>query len=284
MGLMPSPDEMEGWAPGESMSFRGESLFDHIDGGADIYFEYGFTTLVTQEYEKEDKAVSIEIYCMDNPSSAYGIYSYSRHPTLSPAEVGSEGTIHPRGIFFWQDRYYVDVRQMKGPLIHGEEFLSLAKAIEKKIETKVAKPAAMSLLPPEKMIPRSEVLALGPLGIDNQVFVANEDLFRLGKGEVAAIGRYRLGEPEFSIVIARYANPDACGQAFARFREHFLGAESTREDEFTTKAMPGKFHGVRTAGDKLIVVANADSTENAMMMLTVASQWLESSTGSVSSE
>ena len=275
--LLPSTDAAEGWKPeGEPMSFSRETLFDHINGGADIYFEYGFTTLLIQQYKKGDKSVSLEIYCMDNPRAAFGIYSYNRHPTLSAAEVGGDGTIHPNGLFFWQDRYYVDVRQLGSATIFSEEFLALAKAVARKIGADADKPAIMNLLPREHMIPRSEVLAVGFLGIDNQVYVSNENLFGLEKGESAAIARYALDQPEFSVITAQYASADACAQAFARFREHFLGAESAREDEFVAKAMPGKYHGVRRVGDILIVVANADSEKNALAALDRVSEWRKS--------
>jgi hypothetical protein len=213
---------------------------------------------------------------MDDPRAAFGIYSYSRHPTLSAAEVGSDGTIHQNGLFFWQDRYFVDVRQLGAGTISGDEFLAFAKAIEKNIGTDAERPAIMDLLPRENMIPRSEVLAVGFLGIDNQVYVANENLFGLAKGESAAIARYRLGQPEFSVIAVRYASADACAQAFDRFRGHFLGAEAAGEDEFVAKPMPGKYHGVRKAGDILIVVANADSEKNALVALDHVSAWQKS--------
>lgn len=273
---MPSSGQAEGWASeGESTSFRGESLFDHINGGADIYFEYGFVTLVIQRYKKGDKAVSLEIYCMDDSRAAFGIYSFNRHPTLSAAEVGGDGTIHPNGLFFWQDRYYVDLRQLGSATVLSEEFLALAKAIEMNIGANPEKPAVMNLLPSENMVSRSEVLALGLLGVDNQVYIASDDLFGLQNGEFAATARYTFAEPEFSLIVAQYTNPDACTGAFVRFREHFLGMESAREDEFIAKAMPAKYHGIRKADTRLIVVANADGEENAFTMLDRASQWLE---------
>jgi hypothetical protein len=272
LALMPSAGEAQGWEPdGGTNSFSGESLFDHINGGADIYLEYGFATLVLQQYKKAEKAVSLEIYRMDDPAAAYGIFSYSNDATLSPVEVGSDGTIHPNGLFFWQDRYYVDMRQLGTTPILPDEFLALAKTVESKIGTTAQKPAVMNLLPIENMVPRSDVFASGPLGIDNQVYVANEDLFGLAEGEFAAIARYRVGQPEFSLVIAEYTDLDACAKAFLRFRNHFLGEESTRENQFVIKTMPGKYHGILSTGAKLVLVANADSKENALAMLDRAS-------------
>ena len=266
--ILPTGGEADGWAPaGEPMIFHGDDLFEHINGGADIYHEYGFVTLITQKYEKEDKGASIEIYSMDDPSAAFGIYSYNRHPTLSPIEVGSDGTIHSKGLFFWQGRFYADVRQLGSSSISHEEFTALSKAIENKIGTKGERPAIMGLLPSENMLPRSEVYAQSRLAVSNQVYIANNDLFRLEKGEAAAIARYRIGQPEFSVIVAEYGSEDACSEAFIRFRTHFLGSESAREKEFIASAMAPRHYGVRKEGARLVIVANANSADNALEML-----------------
>jgi hypothetical protein len=124
------------------------------------------------------------------------------------------------------------------------------------------------------MVPHSAVFARGKLGINNQVYVADEDLFGLEEGEAAAIARYRVGQPEFSVIIAEYASEEACRKAFVRLREHFLGGESAREKEFVVRAMPARYHGVRIAGRRLVVVANADNRENALDMLSrVSGRW-----------
>jgi len=274
--LFPVVGEAGDWRPGGAPAvFRGEALFEHIDGGADIYFEYGFVTLLVERYKNGDKDISVEIYCMDDAPAAFGIYSYNRHPTLSAVEVGGDGTIHPSGLFFRQGRYFVDIRRLGAGTILKEEFLVVAKAIEKKIGATAESPAVVKLLPREHMVERSEVFARGPLAISNQVYVAADDLFGLAKGEVAVIARYRLGLPEFSVIIAQYASDDACADAFARLRDHFLGDASVREEQFIVTAMPGKHHAVRKAGSKLVVVANADTPANALAMLERVSDSVE---------
>ena len=266
--LLPADDEAEGWhKKGEPLIFSGDRLFEHINGGADIYYEYGFVTLVVQRYVNGDKAVSIQIYDMGDASGGFGIYSYGRHPTLSPVAVGGEGMIHSNGINFWQDRYNVDVRKMGGATIPADEFLAIAKAIDQKVGTTAGEPPIMKLLPPENMVARSAVFARGKLGISNQVYVAPKDLFGLKEGEGAAIARYRLGRPEFSVVVANYKDVAARSEAFARTRAHFLGAESAREKEFAVTPMPGKHHAVREDGNRLLFVANADTEKNALSML-----------------
>ena len=98
---------------------------------------------------------------MDDPPAAFGIYSYSRHPSLSRIEAGTDGTIHPNGLFFWQDRYYVDIRQLGSSDIASEDFLALARAIEKGIGRQAAKPEIVTLLPSKNMVAGSAVFERG---------------------------------------------------------------------------------------------------------------------------
>lgn len=271
--LLPSADDVGGWAPeGELLVFHGDALFEHINGGADIYHEYGFANIVVQQYDSSGKSISVEIYHMDDASAAFGIYSYNRHPALSGVEIGGDGSIHANGLFFWQDKYYVDIRRVGAEKLSHSDFETFAKAIEAKIGGVSEAPPIMGLLPSENMIARSEVFARGQIAINNQVYIADDDLFGLAENEYAAIARYKLRQPECSVVIAKYINPDACQEAYVRFRAHFLGPESARENEFTAMVMPAKYHSARIEGSRLLIVANADSEKNALEVMDRVSE------------
>jgi hypothetical protein len=57
----------------------GTSLWGLIDGGADIYLEYGFDKLLFQEIEIKGLKFRVEIYRMTDDKAAFGIYSVSRY-------------------------------------------------------------------------------------------------------------------------------------------------------------------------------------------------------------
>jgi len=252
------------WTPtGETQTFAGEGLFDHINGGADIFYEYGFDALAVQQYNNEEKAVSVEVYRMSDPAAAFGIYTYNRHPSLTFAEVGNGGSIHPSGLFFWQDRYYIDIRQLGTAAISSDEFLGLAKAVLVKKEPTGGQPAVMALLPPENMIPQSEVFARGRIAINNQIYLAEEDLFGLREGEDAAIARYRT-VPETTVIIAAYSNEDASESAYDRISTRFAGTGRTTEDILVVEQMPEKHLCAGKVGKYLVVVAGADNRDNAV--------------------
>lgn len=56
-------------------TFNGNSLWGYMNGGADIYLEYGFQGLRVQEFKIDDQIIKAEIYLMSDQESAFGIYS-----------------------------------------------------------------------------------------------------------------------------------------------------------------------------------------------------------------
>lgn len=58
-------------------TFNDSSLWGHINGGADLYLEYGFKQLKTQNLMFQGNLINIEGYLMKDEAAAYGIFSAS---------------------------------------------------------------------------------------------------------------------------------------------------------------------------------------------------------------
>jgi hypothetical protein len=72
-----SPEELNGGETLRSDVFDGNSLWGYINGGADIYLEYGFKHVQLQEILYRANNYKIEIYRMRDVEAAYGIFSVS---------------------------------------------------------------------------------------------------------------------------------------------------------------------------------------------------------------
>ncbi len=55
--------------------FRGEALYGFMNGGSELYLEYGFKELQALEVTYRGEEYTIEIYRMETPEDAFGIYS-----------------------------------------------------------------------------------------------------------------------------------------------------------------------------------------------------------------
>lgn len=59
--------------------YNGESLWGYINGGADLYLEYGFNKLMVQEIEWKDILLKVNIYEMSSEEAGFGIFSANVH-------------------------------------------------------------------------------------------------------------------------------------------------------------------------------------------------------------
>jgi hypothetical protein len=74
------PDECCGGVIRRSEHYAGRALSGYMDGGAELYHEYGFVALSVQEIVMPGgEEITAEIFHMSTPRAAYGIYSISRH-------------------------------------------------------------------------------------------------------------------------------------------------------------------------------------------------------------
>ncbi len=64
---------------GTSKTYNGSSLYGLIDGGAELFLEYGFEGVWVNQLELEGEVYKVEIYRMTGAEEAFGIYSVSRY-------------------------------------------------------------------------------------------------------------------------------------------------------------------------------------------------------------
>ena len=73
------PDEIEGAKIKPAEVYAGESLFGFMNGGAELYLEYGFDSLAVQKITVGASEYQSIVYKMSDSAAAYGIHSVTRH-------------------------------------------------------------------------------------------------------------------------------------------------------------------------------------------------------------
>ena len=73
--ILPGDGFHPGWRrTGGLRIFIAASLFQQINGGAELFLEFGFDTLRVQRYENEGYELGLEAYRMKSPEAALGVY------------------------------------------------------------------------------------------------------------------------------------------------------------------------------------------------------------------
>jgi hypothetical protein len=103
--------EMGGWKQDEKPQvFSPRTLYEYIDGAADLYLTYEFQDLNVAEYKGGGKAaVTVEVYRHGDSTQAFGIYSQERLANARFLDIGAQGYQEPNVLNFVAGPYYVKI-------------------------------------------------------------------------------------------------------------------------------------------------------------------------------
>ena len=110
--------------------FDGSALYGFIDGGAELYFEYGFNKALVQEIQWHGFPFRIEIYRMKDEEAAFGIFSISQRN-----QSGSDSITQ----LYSQTRHQIKIAQ-------GRLYISIVNDSETSEEQQMAKQLAHIIL------------------------------------------------------------------------------------------------------------------------------------------
>jgi len=140
-------------------TYDSKTLFELIDGEAELYFPYGFKRCYAIQYDSAtnpDDSATFEVYEQGTLLDAFGVYSNFREADSKLVELGAEGFAGSTNVVFYQDRYFVKGRLSGKVLDDKEGLLTCAKEVSKGIFPNTAKPAELGLLKVAGIVPRTE--------------------------------------------------------------------------------------------------------------------------------
>ena len=76
---------------GEIRTYAGDSLYQYLDGGAEIYLGHNCTDLATAEYGRDSAQFVVDIYRFKTAPDAFAMYTIFRLPDQETLAIGDEG-------------------------------------------------------------------------------------------------------------------------------------------------------------------------------------------------
>ncbi|UCD18877.1 MAG: hypothetical protein JSU64_05470 [candidate division WOR-3 bacterium] len=207
---LPAAGAIKGWKPaGSPLTFVGEGLYDLIDGGAVIYYEYGFRQTVVQRYEDIDgQSIELQIYEMKDPAGAYGMYTFLSDVDGEVIEIQNEGITADHYLYFWKGNYLVTLTSTATDGAASTDLLAFAKDVEARIKYKGHRPSICNLLSIDGQDPQDTKYLRGPLALSNAYHLFGGDIFGLEQGVVGDFGDFRL-------FILKYDNEQESHRSYA---------------------------------------------------------------------
>lgn len=151
--------EVESWNFAETpQHYFPETLYEYIDGAAEIYIGYDFKQLIVGQYKKDDSeaSLSVEIYDMGHEKNSFGIYSAERFPDSRFISIGNQGYLEEGTLNFIVGSYYVKLLFFDGREESESLLRQFSLEIVKEVKEKGQLPSLLEVFPQHGLIPYSE--------------------------------------------------------------------------------------------------------------------------------
>lgn len=200
--------------PAQPQAFSPDTLYEYIDGGADLYLKYDFQKLLVADYRNDGQAsVTVEIYRHRDPDHAFGIYSQERLPSADFLDIGTQGYRESGVLNFIKGSYYIKISGENTGPDDQDILLAFARSVSQKMAGHTALPAVLAAFPPEGKRKNSEK------------FVAKDFLGYsfLHSGFTAD---YELSGKKFQLFVIEAANPEDARAMLGRYLKQIGNAEA----------------------------------------------------------
>ena len=189
---LPLSSELKDWKPvGQPQKFGGEDLFLYINGGAEIYYEYGFIQVIIQEYRNErDKIINLELYEMEDPASAYGMYTFKTGDSGQKIGIGNDAFLEEYYLNFWKGNLLVTLTGFDSESETVNGLIHIAQATDTRIKAEGQRPLLQALLPKKNLRAESVEYFKGNLGLFNHYEFDSENIFGLREGVTGNYGHF----------------------------------------------------------------------------------------------
>jgi len=217
---------IQGWITSdEPQRFPGQSLFGHINGGAELFLEYGFRELVVFRFTplggRLDREIVLEVYAMESAREAFGIFSLKR--------TGAEPTSDRQRALNWVEveqaafvlgSLYVNILAANCTI---DETAGFAAGAEVALSAGRAVPeAGFTGLPAGGLMPGTERFIKGAVAASAESpFLAPEFWGFADRGTLAWSARYVPGGAKLILVEYGGETGDFLPPVASLFREYF---------------------------------------------------------------
>ena len=219
----------EGWEPtGYKATYQAGNLYEYINGGAERYLGYGIQHLTVREYSDQntEKKVMVEIYRMDRPANAFGIYSSDRAGE-HPSGIGVNCALGDYLLQFWQNVYFVRIQDLDLAGVGKARLLAFGRAISAGLPpaSEADYPAILALLPAEGLLHESVCYFHTGNSLNSLVYLGEENLLSLNDSTEAVSAEYKIAGSQavFRLVLIRYPDERSCLLNRKRLEDASLG-------------------------------------------------------------
>ena len=200
---------------GEPELYVGDDLFNLINGGAELYHEFGFVDVLAAEITAPGaNRLKVEIYDMGSPEAAWGIYSMTATRNARQIYLGVAGRQGEGFAQFIKGDYMVYIYYDH---VEDAELQYVGGCLSGNIEFSYASPVLMEIVEAEEEDAAKVLYFKGNLGMSNAYNFHYKDVFGYKEGAAAIY-------PDMKVVLLDYENEAECIEKYNDASDFFMNS------------------------------------------------------------
>jgi hypothetical protein len=248
------PDGFNGWKKADAPKrFTQADLYGYIDGGAELFLEFGFEELTVQKYKNGSDEFTVEFYRMTDAPAATGVYLMKAGKETPVAAFKEHHTANRYQLMFCRSRYFVIVNNLGGRDALAPTEVQFATFIVGKLPATPPIPE-MQALPREGLVAFSTRLVRGAYGLQAVFTLGEGDILQLGRNLTATAGDYKTAAGTCTLIVASYPDAAQARRAFDYVQKNldkYLKVVEQKPDRFVFQDYSKKFGVVTLSGKAL---------------------------------
>lgn len=252
------PKEINGWkAEQEDKTFNEETLYDYIDGGAELFISFGFSKVVNRIYSQKDQPdIIVDIFCMNSSRDAYGVFSHSVGEIGE--EYGRQSQVTEGTVLFWGGNYYVSIFAYPQTNESKTTVEKIAKIIDDSISDKGSYPSLLNFIPGEGLISESIRYFRHYVWLNSHGFISNENILNISQSTECVLAQYSKDENKAVLLLIEYPSNAEAEIALDKFANNFNANLRTNSIQ---KNKDGSWMGITQSENFVIGVFNSSDNK-----------------------
>jgi hypothetical protein len=220
-GILPST--FAGWTAAASSTFIPPTGLDPLLGPDTAAFrEYIVKSVEQRSYTQQAQGISVTLYRLRDPSSAYGAYTFLRNDTLSTANLGSYASAsHDRALIVVGEMVLDVSAPAKQARPSDPDLKQLAELLDKKADH-TPYPFIGEHLPEKGRVRGSERYVIGPLSLAHFVPLGTDDWMGFDHSGESILAHYQVAGKDETLVITSYPTQQVAAAEFAGILRRFV--------------------------------------------------------------
>lgn len=197
---------------GEPRVFNGNDLYGYINGGSELFLEFGFNRLTAYRIQAPGGGLGLDLYEMTDPVAGLGIYLAKCSPESPVSGLDARNSGDAYQLALLKGRWFAFIQNHSGDPVRLPDMKRLAGILNGHLDGTV--PPFPVSLPGEGLVKTSRRLARGPYALQPVYTLGEGNLLSLGSETVAAIADYERDGLSWTLIRVVYPDSTAARAGF----------------------------------------------------------------------